>query len=393
MLNSLAIKQEILELKNSIQAKIDSKQEVPVEDKEHLESLLAEYKSVKSAEDADKNKNKIIKGDNEKMDKKICNKVLKALLTKKNVESDLVAQSGIEGIVDAVGSVGNVEAVGARGGYLVPDEYLDLDKFGGELIDIPSRTIPVSLPEGFMPNVDLSQAKDGKFMAKHDELSTIGKNNPVFGRLLYKCETYQGIVPVSMDLMEDTSDILPVISECFDLTSRAQRNAVILAKLEEEAVAENTKLQTVGIGSGKTFADKEAIKAIRNTILAKLSGVNRSSAQILVCDTTFGKLAMIEDAQGHPYLCQDITNPSVYRIEGHQVIAIDDLFMTKENTLTEVAWIGNFNRVAVFNRKGLEVSSDASNMFDQDALAVKGKKRFDVQVLEQKAFVKIKPGA
>lgn len=394
MLKSQEIKQEIIDLRAKIQTMVDAKQDVPNADAEMLNKLLSDYESVKTAEEAEKN-NKIkpiVKGEN-KVDKKICNQVVKALLAKKEIDKELVAQSGIQGIVDAVGTVGNVEAVGTRGGYLVPDEYLELDKFGGEMVDIPSRTIPVSLPEGYMPNVDLSQAKDGKFLAKHDELDTIGKNNPVFGRLEYKCETYQGIVPVSMDLMEDTSDILPVVAECFDLTSRAQRNAVILDKLETEATASQTKMQTVGIGTGKTFADKEAIKAIRSVILSKLSGVNRSKAQIVVCDTTFGKLAMIEDADGHPYLCPDVTNPSIYRIEGHEVIAIDDLFMTSANTLTEVAWVGNFDRVAVFNRKGLELSSDSSNMFDMDALAVKGKKRFDVRVLEQKAFVKIKTGA
>ena len=70
-------------------------------------------------------------------------------------------------------------------------------------------------------------------------------------------------------------------------------------------------------------------------------------------------------------------------MEGIEVIAVDKIFMTG------YALVGNFNRVAVVERKGLEISSDASNMFDTDALAVKGRKRFDVIVLEKGAFIKV----
>lgn len=373
MLKSVECKQEMVALQAQIQDLTNKGEAAPQELLDQFEAKKNEYIAALEKEMEDKKVNQPVITDT----KKLCNSVLKSLLTNKKTDKELVDKVGIKGIVDTVGTIGSVESVGDRGGYLVPEEYLELDKYGNELTMVPARRIQVTLPTGFIPNIDLSQAKDGKFLAKHDELDTIAKKNPVFGRLHYACETYTGIVPISMDLLDDTTDILPVVSECFSLTSKAQENTAILA--EVNAIE---GLKTQAIGDSKTMADKEAIIALRKAVLS-LSGTNRVQAKIVVGEEDFAKLALIEDAKGHPYLCKDVTNPSVYRLEGIEIIAVDKIFMTG------YALVGNFNRVAVVERKGLEISSDASNMFDTDALAVKGKKRFDVIVLEKGAFIKV----
>lgn len=373
MLKSVECKQELVALKAQIDDLTAKGEAAAQELLDQYEAKKTEYIAALEKEMEEKKVTQPVIADN----KKLCNAVLMSLLTTRKADKELVDRVGIKGIIDVVGTVGSVEAVPERGGYLVPEEYLDLDKYGSEITMVPARRIPVSLPSGFIPNIDLTQAKDGKFMAKHDELDTIGKNNPVFGRLHYQCETYTGIVPISMDLLDDTNDILPIVSECFVLTSKAQENKDILT-----AVNAIEGLKTQAIGDSKTMADKEAIIALRKAVLS-LSGTNRAQAKIVVGEDDFAKLAMIEDANGHPYLCKDVTNPSVYRLEGIEVIAIDKIFMDG------YALVGNFNRVAVVERKGLEISSDASNMFDTDALAVKGRKRYDVIVLEDGAFIKV----
>lgn len=384
MLKSVECKKALLELKNKIKELTDKGDNVPQDLLDSYDEKEAEYIDILEKEQEErKNMNTNPKKPENKS--AICAKVLKNLLMGKHVEADMVAESGIVGIIDAVGTVGNVESVGERGGYLVPEEFLELDKYGGEIVMIPARVIPVSLPKGKIPNVDMSQAKDGKFLAKHDELDDIGTTNPVFSQLTFDCETYTGVVPVSNDLLEDTGDVMPVISECFGLTSKAQQNMEILKELG--AIKSG---KTVTIANTKTMADVEAIDAIRTAILTKLTGVNRAKAKIVVCDSDFAKLAMIKDDNGHPYLCPDVTNPSIYRIEGHEVIAIDDQYMTSAGTVGGYAWVGNFERIAIFDRKGIEVSANTSALFTKDAVAVKGKKRFDVKVLEAGAFVKVK---
>lgn len=384
MLKSIEIKKDLQDLQNQIKELFDKGENVPQDLLDKLDDKKDEYMKIMEKE-MEERKNMNLNPKKIENKNAVCNKVLKNLLMGKHVEADMVAESGILGIVDTVGTVGNVESVGTRGGYLVPEEFLELDKFGGEIVMIPARVISVNLPKGKMPNVDMSQAKDGKFLAKHDELDTIGENNPVFDQIPYDCETYAGIVPVSNDLLEDTGDVMSVISECFGLTSKAQQNMEILKEL---AAIKSGK--TVTIANSKTMADVEAIDAIRTAILSKLSGINRAKAKIVVCDSDFAKLAMIKDGNGHPYLCQDVTNPSIYRIDGHEVISIDDQYMTTGGTVGGYAWVGNFERVVIFDRKGIEVSADYSNMFHKDAVAVKGKKRFDVKVLEPGAFVKVK---
>lgn len=374
MLRSLEFKQDALDVQAQIKALCDKGEDVPAE-------LVAEYNDCKAqmqtalADEAKRKHVNSIKED-KKMDKKLFNSAFKNLLKGKTQD-----------FMDAVGDHGNLESVDARGGYLVPSELLDLDEYGG-LVAVPARVIPVWSSKGNIPSVDLSQAKSGAFLASFDEISAMDEVNPIFANIPYVCTEKGAVVPVSMRLLNDSaSDVVGVIGQVFGQAVIAQRNADILS-----AVAGITNLTNYYAGNNKTFADKEAIQKIREAIL-KLSGVNRINAKVVVCDTTFAKLAQIEDGHGHPYLCQDVTKPSIYRLEGCEVVSINDCFMTASNTLTEVAYVGNFDRVAVIERQGLEISTDASNMFNKDAIAVKGKVANVVKVLEGGAFAKVNTGA
>lgn len=392
MLKSQELKNDFVELQQRIQALVDAEQEVPADMVEELTSIKAEYEKEKNAEmSAKKIQKENVKM---KMEQNVFNKVLRDVLAKRPVDADLLAKSGLKGVMDEVGSVGAVEGVPARGGYLVPEEYLGLEKNQGDFVMIPMRIVPVSKPEGSMPVIDLSQAKKaGKFMAKHDELSTIGKDNPVFGNIPFKAVSYTGIVPVSVDLNEDSEeDLGEVIGEVFGMASKAQENAEAIAKLN----AANT-IPVVKFGSNKDFTHVEAIKAVVKAVRGKLTGANRANAKVVVCDSDFASLATITNQNGDFYLKPMATDATRYQIDGVEVISIADECMTvgegEEAVIGGYGYVGNFNKLACFERKGLEVSADLSNMFDLDAVAIKGKKRFDVQLLDPKAFVKLMPGA
>lgn len=391
MLKSQELKNDFVELQQRIQALVDAEQEVPADMVEELTSIKAEYEKEKNAEmSAKKIQKENVKM---KMEQNVFNKVLRDVLAKRPVDADLLAKSGIKGVMDEVGSVGAVEAVPARGGYLVPEEYLGLESVQDDFVMIPMRVIPVSKPKGSKPVIDLSQAKvAGKFMAKHDELSTIGKNNPVFKNIPYEAVSYTGIVPVSVDLNEDSEeDLTQTIGEVYSMASKAQENAEAIAKLNAAT------LPVVKFGSNKDFTHVEAIKAIIKAVRGKLTGADRANAKVVICDSDFADIAQITNQNGDFYLKPMATDATRYQIDGVEVVSIADECMTAGEGESAViggyAYVGNFNKLVCFERKGLEVSADLSNMFDLDAVAIKGKKRFDVQILDPKAFVKLMPGA
>lgn len=391
MLKSLELKAEYRELSEKVKAMVEAGNPEAEQEKANLQTILD---AIKMAEAEEAKAKKLINEKGEiKMDKKQFNKVLSDVLAKRAVSADLLAQSGLKAIVDEVGTTGNVGAVPARGGYLVPEEYLGIEENANDFVMIPMRIIPVTKPAGNKPVIDLAQAKvAGKFMAKHDELSTIGKDNPVFGNVPYKAESYTGIIPVSVDLNEDSEeDVTAIIGEVFGMASKAQENAEAIKKLNAAAVPVQK------FGTNKTFEHVEAIKAIIKAVRGNLTGANRANAKCVVCDSDFAKLACITNTQGDFYLKPMATDATRYQIDGIEVISIADECMTTGEGESAVVggygYVGNFDKLACFERKGLEVSADLSNMFDLDAVAIKGKKRFDVQLLETKAFVKLQPGA
>lgn len=391
MLKSQELKNDFVELQQHIQALVDAEQEVPADMVKELTSIKAEYEKEKLAEmSAKKIQKENVKM---KMEQKVFDKVLRDVLAKRPVDADLLAKSGLKGIVDEVGSVGAVESVPARGGYLVPEEYLGLESVQDDFVMIPMRVIPVSKPKGSKPVIDLSQAKvAGKFMAKHDELSTIGKNNPVFKNIPYEAVSYTGIVPVSVDLNEDSEeDLTQTIGEVYSMASKAQENAEAIAKLNAATIP------VIKLGANKNFTHVEAIKAIIKAVRSKLTGADRANAKVVVCDSDFGDIAQITNQNGDFYLKAMATDATRYQIDGVEVVSIADECMAvgegEEAVIGGYAYVGNFNKLVCFERKGLEVSADLSNMFDLDAVAIKGKKRFDVQLLDPKAFVKLMPGA
>lgn len=380
----------------ALQARIEDEfadKEPPAELVAELQAAIQAYQTAKTEADKQEAKKNIIVKENKIMNKKQFNKVLSDVLAKRAVDANLLAESGLKSILDEVGTTGNVGAVPARGGYLVPEEYLGIEENANDFVMIPMRIIPVTKPKGNKPVIDLAQAKvAGKFMAKHDELSTIGKDNPVFGNVPYNAVSYTGIVPVSIDLTEDSEeDVTAIISEVFGMASKAQENAEAIKKLNAATIPVQK------FGANKTFEHVEAIKAIIKAVRGNLTGANRANAKCVVCDSDFAKLACITNNQGDFYLKPMATDATRYQIDGIEVISIADECMTTGEGEAAVVggygYVGNFDKLACFERKGLEVSADLSNMFDLDAVAIKGKKRFDVQLLETKAFVKLQPGA
>ncbi len=342
-----------------------------------LKALSAKYKQV-LAEEAKQKEN----GGNQMNKKKMKNQIFRAMLRGQDFTDEMKA-SGIElpQLLNSIPATGNAEGVAARGGYLVSEEFLDVDEFGGEVNRIPATDIPISKPSGKAPYFDREQAKAaGAFLATTEELTNITETHPVYGQLTFTAVDKYGIIPVSNQLIDDADfDVVAAAGECFSIAAAAQRNIDILA-----AVAGIEGITKVYAGANKTFEDLEAGKAINKAILS-LKGANRRNATVVCSTDVWAKLANMTDKEGRPMLMQDINDPAVYRLYGVPVIEVED-------DTTGKCYVGNFSRVAYFNRKGIEISVDYSAGFTKNAVLVKGGKRAVAMVREPGAFIAVCEG-
>ncbi len=386
-LNSLKAKYEAL------QAQIENEyvsKEPPAELQEALKDAIQEYQNAKAEaeKEAEKKENKgVVITMNKKAMK---NQIFKAMLRGQEFTDEMRA-SGIElpKMVATLGTTGQVGADNQRGGYLVSEEFMDVDVYGGDVRPVPARDIQVSKPTGKIPTFNLSQAKAAnKFLVPFDELDEIAQKQVVFGQLDYTTVDKAGIIPLSNRIIEDAdSDVLGMVSNALYTAEAYQRNQDIVDAI-------NAANPTAGkIGQGKDFEDVEAIDAIIKAVRVTLTGVNRAKAQIVVPDTVFGKLACIKNLEGNYYVRPMAYDPARFQIDGVEIIAVDDSHFTTESTLNECALVGNFDRVAYINRKGMQIDTSAEAGFTKDALLVRGTKRSCVKVLEAGAFVKVVAGA
>lgn len=378
----------------SLQAKIEnefSDKEPPAELQEELKNAILDYQTAKAEADKEANKKLENKGVIVTMNKKqMKNQIFKAMLKGQEFTDEMKA-SGIElpKWFDTLGETGQVGANAPRGGYLVSEEFMDVDIYGGDVRPVPARDIAVSKPTGKIPNFNLSQAKAvNKYLVPFDELDEIAKKQVVFGQLDYTTIDKAGIIPLSNRILDDAdSDVLGMVMQAFSVADAYQRNQdIISAVISAVALTEKT-------GSNTDFDDVAGIDALIRAVRVKLTGVNRANAVIVTCDTVFGKLATAKNEEGDYYLRPMATDPARFQIDGVEVIAIDDAHFTTDSTLNEMCLVGNFDRVAYINRKGMEIATSSEAGFTSDSLLVRGTKRSCVKVLEANAFVKIVAGA
>lgn len=394
MLKSLEIAKDISALRKNINSIKAQNKVVPIDMVDQLDNLLNEYNLQVEKENQRK------KGGQSKMPmtlkerKAAFNRVIKCLLTGSNVvDADKpflpLAVNTDTGVI-----TGQAGSTGADGGYLVPQEYLNLDEYGQDIVSLKTIAgyIPVTSPTGLIPNFDYTQVKDGKFLVEVAELATIEEGKVNFDQLDYACKDLMRCVPVSRQLLADQQlgDVMAVLGHCFGVAEIAHANKIILA---EAAKAKHAP-------AAVSFATDAVIKAIITAIRGTLTGANRSNATIVCCDSDFAKLATLQDKQGRFYLKQSVKDPAVYEIEGVPVVAVDDVFMTKykageDGKLTDevesiggTIYVGNFNRIKLFVREGLEIEADRSAGFSKHAVMVKGIVRECAKNLEPGAFVK-----
>lgn len=189
------------------------------------------------------------------------------------------------------------------GAVVIPKEILDIQKVPNDPTQLASyvNRVAVTSGVGSLPVL----AKNTARLASTAELA----QNPELAKLSltgvdYKALTYRGVLPVSMEMLQDAPEIESIVSAYVS---------------EAKALTEQYKIgEVLQKAAAVTVSDVDGIKDAFN------KGLSNYNRMFVVSESFFAEIDKIKDADGR-YLLQDsITSPSGKQLLGASVVVVAD---------------------------------------------------------------------
>lgn len=190
-----------------------------------------------------------------------------------------------------------------QGAVVIPKEILDIQKVPNDPTQLASyvNRVAVTSGSGTLPVL----AKNTARLASTAELA----ENPELAALNltgvdYKALTYRGVMPVSMEMLQDAPEIESVVSDYVS---------------EAKALTEQYKIgEVLQKATAVAVSDVDGIKDAFNT------GLSNYNRMFVVSESFFAAIDKVKDSDGR-YLLQDsITAPSGKQLLGAPVIIVAD---------------------------------------------------------------------
>lgn len=190
-----------------------------------------------------------------------------------------------------------------EGAVVIPKEILDIQKVPNDPTQLASyvNRVAVTSGVGSLPVL----AKNTARLASAAELA----ENPELAKLSltgvdYKALTYRGVLPVSMEILQDAPEIESVVAEYV---------------AEAKALTEQYKIgEVLQKATPVAVSDVDGIKDAFN------KGLSNYNRMFVVSESFFAEIDKIKDADGR-YLLQDsITAPSGKSLLGASVVVVAD---------------------------------------------------------------------
>lgn len=190
-----------------------------------------------------------------------------------------------------------------EGAVVIPKEILDIQKVPNDPTQLASYVNRVAVKSGVGSLPVL--AKNTARLASTAELA----ENPELAKLSltgvdYKALTYRGVLPVSMEMLQDAPEIESVVAEYV---------------AEAKALTEQYKIgEVLQKATPVAVSDVDGIKDAFN------KGLSNYNRMFVVSESFFAEIDKIKDADGR-YLLQDsITAPSGKSLLGASVVVVAD---------------------------------------------------------------------
>lgn len=190
-----------------------------------------------------------------------------------------------------------------EGAVVIPKEILDIQKVPNDPTQLASyvNRVAVTSGVGSLPVL----AKNTARLASTAELA----QNPELAKLSltgvdYKALTYRGVLPVSMEMLQDAPEIESIVS-AYVSEAKALTEQYKIGEVLQKAAAVNV-------------SDVDGIKDAFN------KGLSNYNRMFVVSESFFAEIDKIKDADGR-YLLQDsITSPSGKQLLGASVVVVAD---------------------------------------------------------------------
>jgi len=327
-----------------------------------LKGLLAELKSAENI-----NNQSINDGGKPEMNEKLAIVAINKALRGKPLTDE--EKSALQNAASSPGQQGETPA---KGGYLVPKEFVAaVERLANEDARLKSyvHVYPTTYRKGSYPIRD--EAATG--LTKRSELNTMTGKDINFDAVEFDIENWYDFIPVANELIEDANvDILELVKEAFAEDLVLTENREILTAMDSAAG-----------GTAKEIADYTEIAAALNKDIKVAA---RKNAVIVTNQNGWAYLDALEDGEKHPLLVPDIKEPGIKRFKGAEVVVLDNATLANGTTTVEgdtVAtipfYVGDLKKAVLFaDRQGFIVKMSTEAGYLQEATFVKITPRFDV---------------
>ena len=327
-----------------------------------LKGLLAELKSAKNI-----NNQSIDDGGKPEMNEKLAIVAINKALRGKPLTDE--EKSALQNAASSPGQQGETPA---KGGYLVPKEFVAaVERLANEDARLKNyvHVYATTYRKGQYPIRD--EAATG--LTKRSELNTMTGKDINFDAVEFDIENWYDFIPVANELIEDASvDILELVKEAFAEDLVLTENREILTAMDSAAG-----------GTAKEIADYTEIAEALNKDIKVAA---RKNAVIVTNQNGWAYLDALEDSEKHPLLVPDIKEPGIKRFKGAEVVVLDNATLANGTTTVEgdtvvtiPFYVGDLKKAVLFaDRQGFIVKMSTEAGYLQEATFVKITPRFDV---------------
>ncbi len=267
---------------------------------------------------------------------------------------------------------------GSDGGFLVPQDIdtaiRELRRNQLALADVFSSE-SVSTMTGYRV-IDTTPTKG---FTKVSEMATIPKDKqPKFAKISFTVEDYALRVPISNDLLNDSTDsgLMAYLARWFAKEGVITENELLLSKV--------ASVSATAAAAGKELA------TIKKALNVTLDPDIAANAAFIVNQSGWNVLDNLVDNNGRPLLQPDPTSATAKMLLTHPIYCVSDTMLSNVSgsSTTSKILIGDFTQYAcLFRRQPLEVATTniGGDAWETNSTEARAIMRMDAQIFDSAA--------
>ena len=290
-------------------------------------------------------------------------------------------------VTGSPGQPAQIEAIPAKGGYLVPAEQMtQLQEFRKEFTTLKDyvNVVNTNYTSGRWATYTQQDLEFQPFV----EMTPIAESDVTFSEATYTIADRGLILPISNMLIADANiDIVSFMGRQLAEGAVVTENKAILTPLSTLITGDTT----AGIAAATTIT---SYKALNTAMFKTLDGVYYNSTKIFTNQDGFLWLSNLDDAQNRPLFVPDVTQPNKYFYRGKEIVVLPNSTLPSmeiSNKNYAPFFVGDLRSyLTFFERQGMELATSSELYFRQYGYALRAVIRFGVVVTDSNAMTALK---